>query len=282
MIEITYFTDPYCSWCWATEPILMRLRETYRGQVKVRYVLGGLVRDMSEFFDSLNGIGATAEVAPHWRMVSERSGQPIDENLMTDITDPHWSTWPACIAVKAAQLQGEATGEAYLRRMRRAALTERKVVSDPAIYNALAGEVNGLDLDSFHRDLESGAAEKAFHEDLAECRRYGVSGFPSMLLERGDQQVSAEHRPVLANGHRSFATYNRVIQQLAPELEELTPREMQSILAERGPLTTRELAEIYVTPLEEMREQLRLLATAGRVVELPVRNGELWALHSKD
>ena len=58
MIKITYFTDPYCSWCWATEPVLMRLQETYRDQVKVRYVLGGLVRlQVHEFLDARRAIG---------------------------------------------------------------------------------------------------------------------------------------------------------------------------------------------------------------------------------
>ncbi len=62
--------------------------------------MGGLVRDMAEFYDAANDIGTTAQGAPHWRMVSERSGQPIDERLMDDISDPHFSTWPACVAVK--------------------------------------------------------------------------------------------------------------------------------------------------------------------------------------
>ncbi len=64
--------------------------------------------------------------APHWREVAERSGQPIDERLMLDVTDPHWSTWPACVAVEAAGLQGRAVGDRFLRRLRRAALTERR------------------------------------------------------------------------------------------------------------------------------------------------------------
>ena len=50
-IEITSFTAPYCSWCWATEPMLYRIRETYREQVHIRYVMGGLVHDMADFYD---------------------------------------------------------------------------------------------------------------------------------------------------------------------------------------------------------------------------------------
>jgi len=109
-VEVTRFTDPYCFRCWATEPVLYRLRETYRDQVPIRFVMASLVRDMAELCGSLNRIRTRAQVAPHWRMVSERSGQPIDERRMEDITDPHFSTWLACRAVKAAFLQAEDGG----------------------------------------------------------------------------------------------------------------------------------------------------------------------------
>jgi protein-disulfide isomerase-like protein with CxxC motif len=276
-VEITYFTDPYCSWCWATEPMLYRIRETYRNQVHIRYVMGGLVRDMADFYDSLNNIRTTAEVAPHWRMVSQRSGQPIDERLMDDIRDLHFSTWPACRAVKGAFLQSEAVGERYLRRMRRAALTERKVISLPEVYLALAREVDGLDLERFQADLENGAAEQAFQADLAECRRYGTTGFPTLLFQRHSPlAVPGAERPILVVGHRSFATYRQVLRQLAPDLQQHPPREVEALLAEYGPLTTRELAEIHDKSVEAMRTEMESLAARGGVQKLPVHGGEFW------
>ncbi len=278
-VEITYFTDPYCSWCWATEPQLYRIRETYREQVRIRFVMGGLVRDMADFYDSLNQIRTTAEVAPHWRMVSERSGQPIDERLMEDITDPHFSTWPACIAVKAAQLQGEALGEAYLRRLRRAALTERRIISRPDVYLELAEEVPGLDMDRFRADLDAGAADRVFQADLAECRRYGVTGFPTLLFAAaGEVGAPGVGQPLLVVGHRSFATYRQVLLRVAPDLREYAPRDPTRLLAVYGPLTTRELAELLDRSLDEVRAHMEALAARGRVEHLAVRRGEFWRL----
>jgi len=276
-VEITYFTDPYCSWCWATEPVLYRIRETYREQVHLRYVMGGLVRDIADFYDNLNDIRTTAEVAPHWRMVSERSGQPIDERLMEEITDPHFSTWPACIAVKAAQGQGEAPGEAYLRRLRRAALTERRIISQPDVYLALAQEVPGLDPERFQTDVRSGTAERAFHADLAECRRYGVTGFPTLLFAAAGRVVApGTEQPILVVGHRTFATYSQVLRRIAPDLEDHAPRDPIALLAAYGPLTTRELAELLRHPAGETREAMEALAAHGRVERQAVRGGEFW------
>ncbi len=270
-LELICFTDPYCSWCWATEPVLYRLRETYRDQIALRYVMGGLVRDMADFFDNGNGIRTTAQVAPHWREVSQRTGQPIDERLMEDISDPHFSTWPACIAAKAAQLQSDVVGDAYLRRIRRAALTERKLISDRLVYSALAEETRGLDVAAFHKALADGSAKRAFEEDLAECAQYGATGFPTILLRAGDQDQ-------LANGYRPFEAYQQAIRELAGPMTDHAPRQIEPLLADFGPMTTRELAEVYGRSAQEQRAELEQLRAAARVRRLPVRSGELWAI----
>ncbi len=275
--EIVYFTDPYCSWCWATEPVLFRLLEAYRGSLHVRYVMGGLVKDMADFYDGLNDIRATAQVAPHWRDVSQRSGQPIDERLMEDITDPHFSTWPACIAIKAAQFQGEQLGERFLRRVRRAALTERRMISDREVQTSLVREVPGLDAARWLEDLESGKAAYAFKEDLAECRRNGVTGFPTMLFRAPANLGSPQAEPPsIVNGHRAFATYDQILKRLAPEMKERPPRELVELLLHHGPLTTRELSEIRRQGPDETRREMETLARLGKVRELRVKGGELW------
>lgn len=48
-IEIIAFTDPFCVWCWASEPITYQLKERYREQIQFKYVMGGLTKDMSAF-----------------------------------------------------------------------------------------------------------------------------------------------------------------------------------------------------------------------------------------
>lgn len=272
-LEIVYFTDPFCSWCWATEPALLALRERHRGRVAIRNVMGGLVRDMSDFHDVANGIRTTAEVAPHWREVAERSGQPIDERLMLDITDPRWSTWPACVAVKAAALQGRDVGDRFLRRLRRAALTERAQAQRPDVQLRLAADVAGLDVARLEADLTSAAAAEAFRRDRAECAAYGASGFPTLLFRLAGSTAADDG--FLVGGHRSLDLYERVVDELAPGLERQPPRSITELLSDHGPLTTRELAVITGDP--EVRGRLASELSAGRVTRAEVRGGELWA-----
>lgn len=271
-VEILSFSDPFCSWCWAMEPVLYRLKEKYRDQLRLRPVMGGLVPDMSQFLDARNGISSTADVAPHWEQVAEHTGQPIDGSFMRSNTDPHWGSWPACIAVKAASLQGDALGETYLRRMRRAVQAEGRNGSDPVVYEAIAEEIPGLDLARFRKSLADGSAERAFQADLAVCGQVGVRSFPTFLFVRSD---SPESRPILLGGARDLGTFEEVLRRLAPELVAHEARPLPELLADYGPLTTRELAEILDQPMEALQATL---SGAEGIRRVPLRKGELWEL----
>jgi len=141
LVEIISFTDPYCTWCWGAEPVLRKVQEIYGDQVSIRFVMGGLVEDMRNFRDSGAGIGGEywyKQVADHWLEASLRHGMPVDEQVYYDIKDDVFSTYPACIAVKAAQFQGDELGNHYLRRLREAAAAERKIIQYMDVQRQLA------------------------------------------------------------------------------------------------------------------------------------------------
>ena len=52
-IEIIEYTDPYCTWCWGSEPVLRHLQEAYGDQLSIRFVMGGLVEDSRTFYTVL-------------------------------------------------------------------------------------------------------------------------------------------------------------------------------------------------------------------------------------
>jgi predicted DsbA family dithiol-disulfide isomerase len=197
---------------------------------------------------------------------------------MLDISDPHWSTWPACIAVKAAGLQGAAVAERYLRRLRRAALTERIQVQREEAQLALAHDVRGLDLAAFRADLGGPRAAAAFRDDLATCRSYGVSGFPTMLFQPAGTEPDRRARPILVNGYRPLESLERVLASVAPGLVKHEARPTEELLAEYGPLTEAELSVITSSPLPELPRTLDTAAGRGRIARRDLRGGTLWEL----
>jgi len=268
--------------------MLFTLKELYGDQIEIQHVMGGLVKDMSTFSDGHNHISTAAAVLPHWRMVSERSGQPIDENLWLEIENyPHFSTWPANVAAKAAGFQGKEIGERFLRRIRRAALTERKIISHEEVLLELAKEVVGMDLEKFKKDLNSPQAQQAFQDDLELCRTYGVTGFPSMLFYTENTAASETSAPsesvgtpraYLLNGYKTMRSYEKALKLLSPEIQKRAPKGIEALLASYGPLTTRELSEIYKTEMSEMETLLQDMTNSGKISAEALRGGTLWFL----
>ena len=99
IIDLIEFTDPYCTWCWGSEPILRRIQETYGEQVTIRFVMGGLTDNAAQVRDPANGIGGSdwkRQIAAHWLEASSRHGMPVDVSQFAERVAPR-STYPAIL-----------------------------------------------------------------------------------------------------------------------------------------------------------------------------------------
>ena len=188
-VLVEYFTDPLCSWSWALEAGWRRVLGEHDGCVGYRYRMGGLLQDWSVYRDPINVVSGPAQMAPAWYLVRKTTGVALDEALWK--RDPPESSFPPCIAVKAAEMQGAAAGERYLRRLREAAALAGRNIARPEVLVEVAVEMadeDGLAFDAarFASDLTGEAAHDRFADDLRETRRAGISRFPSLIF-RGPQ-----------------------------------------------------------------------------------------------
>jgi len=211
-VHITYYTDPLCSWSWAFEPVWRRLRYEYGGPVAWRYVMGGMIPDWKTFSDPLNDVGRPSQMAPHWYHVSQASGQPIDVRIWHD--DPPDSSFPACLAVKAAERQGSAASEATLRALREAAMRNCRNIARRETLRELTRELDAkdlLDADRFEEDYCGGEAEAAFREDLKDARYQRIGRFPTLVLA-----PSTGGRAIKIVGYRPYDVMRRALEHIAP------------------------------------------------------------------
>jgi predicted DsbA family dithiol-disulfide isomerase len=180
-VEVRYYTDPGCSWSWGAEPQLRRLAWEFDGELSFRWVMGGLARSYGkEYSDDEGGVaGETCfqDLVSHWLDVGVETGMPVDPRIWTK--NPISSTYPACLAVKAASEQGEEAGGRYLRRVREGLMHERRRLDHADALLSVAGEA-GLDLERFGRDVHSNAITEAFAADLDEVR-----DIPAEVREQG-------------------------------------------------------------------------------------------------
>jgi putative protein-disulfide isomerase len=230
IIEVIEFTDPVCTWFWGSEPILRKLETRYSDQLKIKFIMGGLVRDIREFYDSFNDIGGDPErsnkqIVEHWLEASKTHGMPVRSEGFNLFSNDYPSSFPQNIAYKAAQMESEEKANRFLRRLREATATEAKQTNRKEVLIGLASEV-GLDIPKFIERLSNGSAEAAFEEDLKITKRYGAKGFPTFLLRYGEIEV-------LLKGYQSFDAFRSVIEIVTGDtIKEVIPDKSEKSVME--------------------------------------------------
>jgi predicted DsbA family dithiol-disulfide isomerase len=212
ILEIIEFTDPVCTWCWGSEPILRTLETHYGSQLKISFIMGGLVKDITAFYDNYNDIGGDPErsnksIAKHWVEASTHHGMPVKVEGFRLFSKDQPSTYPQNIAYKAAQMQDELKANLFLRRIREASAAEAMQTNLTEVLVELASET-GLDIARFLDDFTSGKANMAFEDDLYTTAQYRAHGFPTFLVKYGEHST-------LLRGYQSYSNFKAVITHLS-------------------------------------------------------------------
>jgi predicted DsbA family dithiol-disulfide isomerase len=159
-VGVQYFTDPASVWSWGAEPRIRKLMVEFGDSLSWTYVMGGLARQY--------GLPAAREEhIIQWLSAADDSAMPLDPRLWTE--SPISSTFPACMAVKAAAEQADDRGYRYLRALREGLMCFRRKLDTT---EALVEEARGarLDVQRFRVDLGSHAIVEAFGNDLEATR----------------------------------------------------------------------------------------------------------------
>jgi len=276
VIEIIEFTDPACTWCWGSEPILRKLQYRYKEQIKISFVMGGLVEDAHTFMDNKNKIGGdlnsfNKQVGSHWLEASQRHGMPVLADGFKLFDDENPSTYPMNIAYKAAQFQGEEKANKFLRRMREATAAEAKQTNTMEVLIELAQE-SDLDIGVFITDMENGKANKAFEEDRYLTKSYQANGFPSFLIRNKDG------KEIMLRGYQSFENFKSTINHLSyneliEHTQSVSEKSILNFIETFEKVAKVEIKETFNLSSEETDKMLKLLIDKKLVAEIPIGNG---------
>lgn len=249
---------------------------------------------MVEFGDSLRWswvmVGLTREVPKdtrglslHWLGVAQRSRMPIDPLLWKDAAIG--STYPACMAVKAAAEQADDGGYDYLRVLREGLMCFRRKLDTT---EALVEEARGVELDvqRFRVDLGSHAIVEAFGADLEESRDVpdaARSGGWVVDAETGERVSIPSAVFVGEDGSRRWAfdagDYDglrsaALAAGAAPAGGD--PPGVLEALRRFGRMATREVEVVCGLPEPRAQAELWRLASEWQVRPIRVLTGHLW------
>jgi predicted DsbA family dithiol-disulfide isomerase len=252
-VRLRYHTDPACPASWAAEPLLRRLVVEFGADLSITYVMGGLAREYEAPHESR---------VTEWLDYADRSGMPFDPRLWTE--GPIRSTYPACMAVKAAGEQGPEAAGRYLRVLREGLMCRRRKLDGK---EALVEEARGagLDVGRFRIDLDSHAIVEAFGADLEATR--GRSRRLPFFVVGQDERVCGPTDDLRA----------ALVQAGAQPADDPRP-DVVAALERFGRLASIEVEAVCDLPAPRAHAELWRLAAEWRVRPVRVLTGMLWEL----
>jgi protein-disulfide isomerase-like protein with CxxC motif len=256
--------------------VVRKLRYEFGGKFEWTFVMGGLAR-------SLPGEAAVrAALIEQWLRVSDETSAPLDPLLWVD--SPIESTYPACMAVKAAAELAEDRGYRYLRRLREALMCERRKLDRT---EALVEESRaaGLDVERFRLSLRSHAITEAFGADLERTEALALrAGGPVERASRGAGgaplptlvfvgEDGSEHEVI---GHRPYDDYRAAASAAGAEIVDGAPLGVAEAVAMFGRVTTNEVELLCGLPGPRANAELFRLAEQWQLRPLRCLTGYLW------
>lgn len=179
-MQLRYFADPLCSWCYGFGPEMAKLAAA-QPQRRVTLVMGGLRpynrEPMSPAFRGM--------LREHWGHVATASGLPFSQAIL-DRDDFVYDTEPACRAVVTARQLFPAQAFAMMKAIQSAFYRDGRDATRPGVLADIAAET-GYDRDTFAVSFASEAMQAATRADFAATQSLGVSGFPTVAAEHGEQ-----------------------------------------------------------------------------------------------
>ena len=172
------------------EPQWSRLQQEY--DVSVTYRMIGLLPSWDRFHDSTHSLSRPLQMGPEWMYAGQVCGRPVADTIW--ITDPPASSFPACIAVKCAELQSGAMGALYLHLLREAVLVRGENIAETAVLLAVATNLarseRGFDEKRFEDEITGTKARELFRRDYQEAQYLGIRRTPTLVFKHNGKRLA--------------------------------------------------------------------------------------------
>lgn len=266
------------------EPAIRALMVEFGDGIEWTFVMGGLAREYPP--GAGQGEPGRPGLVQHWLDASAESGMPTDPRVWQE--GPMGSTYPACMAVKAAAEQGPDAAYRYLRALREGIFClRRKLDTTEALVEETRGA--GLDVERFRVALGSHAIVEAFAADLEEAR-----DVPDPVRRQGEVRCSravgeervpfptirfeGEGEPGWTCGFRSHEQMRETAIAAGTEPSDGARPGVTEALRRFPRMAAVEVAAVCDLPPPRVEAELAQLQLDWRVRPVPVLAGRLWEL----
>ncbi len=175
-LQLIYFADPMCSWCYGFSPVVRAMRQRYAGILPIRLIMGGLRPGTTEPMPA----EARRGLVHHWDEIGAMTGVAFSPAL-AEREGFVYDTDPAARAVVLARRLSEEDALDMLEKAHLAFYAEGRDVTDEVVLADIAAGLD-FDRDSFLAGLRHASLKEETWGDYSIARKAGVTGFPTLIV----------------------------------------------------------------------------------------------------
>lgn len=178
---LIYVMDPLCGWCYGFSPIMQKVYETYKEQVNMTVITGGMIIDEK--------VGPIGKVAPFLKkatgLVKQHTGAEFStlflDTILQQGTQILTSLQPS-IAIQICKKEKPDSVFSFLTALHKDIYINGLQTAEPKDYARLA-QTMGFAPQSFINFVSESKYMDAARQDFKEAEALGVESFPALLLK---------------------------------------------------------------------------------------------------
>ncbi len=159
-----------------------------------------MIQRWENFNDPLNAINKPSQMGPVWMDAKIKTGIPFNESIWVE--DPPTSSFPACIAIKTAELQSKELGWQYLKLVMKGVMMEGRNIAKQDILLELAETLSLQNLDFnlqlFIDEYNQESSREAFRKNIQQAKINNIGRYPTVTLTYPGK------RGIIITGYRPF------------------------------------------------------------------------------
>ena len=200
--SIIYIGDPMCSWCWGIANELEQLKKDFQEVCSFQLVVGGLRPGGGDKWNT----SFKQFLKKHWEHVHHQSGQAFSYDLL-EKEQFNYDTEPACRAVRVVRDLAPEKEFDFFKAIQYRFYVENEDPTKIDFYEPLCA-TQSINFNEFKEKFTSTTYQQLVREDFAQSIEWGIRGFPSVILQQGEQLY------LISSGYTTFQKMKNRVEQV--------------------------------------------------------------------
>jgi putative protein-disulfide isomerase len=205
--KIYYLYDALCGWCYGFSPVITQFEKEHQLEFDFEVLSGGMVRGPR--------VGPIAKVAPYikeaYKQVEQTTGVKFGERFLAQLQEeensPIFDSIPAAKALTILKHMQPKKQMAFASALQKAIYFDGIAPTDITALSEVIGSF-GIDKAYFIAAMETDEAGHKAAQEFALIENWGITGFPAVVVDRGDQLFLA------AKGYTPYEQFKATVESI--------------------------------------------------------------------